>query len=85
MGDVGVPELLLILGIVLLLFGPQKLPGMGKAIGQAIREFKKALQAEPPEDAPTSPPPEPAARREQRTSPTRRGPVHGGPSRDRQG
>ncbi len=49
MGDVGVPELLLILGIVLLLFGPQKLPGMGKAVGQAIREFKKALHEEPPE------------------------------------
>ncbi len=61
MGDVGVPELLLILGLVLLLFGPQKLPGMGKAIGQAIREFKKALQEELPEDAPESPPPEPEA------------------------
>ncbi len=44
MGSVGTPELLLILVIFLLLFGPQKLPEFGKSLGRAIREFKKASQ-----------------------------------------
>ena len=39
-------ELLLILIVVLLLFGPNKLPDMAKAIGQALNEFKKAANPE---------------------------------------
>lgn len=42
MGSVGTPEILLILLIALLVFGPQKLPELGKAMGRAVREFKKA-------------------------------------------
>ncbi len=42
MGSVGTPEILLILVIALLLFGPQKLPELGKSLGRAIREFKRA-------------------------------------------
>ncbi|MBI4733894.1 MAG: twin-arginine translocase TatA/TatE family subunit, partial [Rubrobacteridae bacterium] len=38
----GPTELLIILGIVLLIFGPKKLPEMGKAIGQSIKELRKA-------------------------------------------
>ncbi len=38
---IGVPELLLVLGIALLIFGPSKLPKLGKAIGQTIGNFKK--------------------------------------------
>jgi len=41
--NLGMTELLLILGIVLLLFGPSKLPGLGKSLGEAIRGFKKGL------------------------------------------
>ena len=37
-----VPELVLILIIGLVVFGPGKLPGVGKALGQSIREFKSA-------------------------------------------
>ena len=44
MGSVGTPEILLVLVIALLLFGPQKLPELGKSLGRAIREFKKASQ-----------------------------------------
>jgi sec-independent protein translocase protein TatA len=41
-------HLLLILGIVLLLFGPSKLAGLGKGLGDGIRGFKESLQeAEP--------------------------------------
>ena len=38
----GPTELIIILAIVLIIFGPKKLPEMGKAIGQSIRELKKA-------------------------------------------
>ncbi|MCZ6681475.1 MAG: twin-arginine translocase TatA/TatE family subunit [Candidatus Poribacteria bacterium] len=42
MGQLGGWELLIILFIVLIIFGPKKLPEMGRAIGKAIREFKHA-------------------------------------------
>ncbi|MGI6193296.1 MAG: twin-arginine translocase TatA/TatE family subunit [Christensenellales bacterium] len=38
---IGVTELLVILAIVLLIFGPTKLPQLGKAIGQTLSGFKK--------------------------------------------
>ena len=44
LGDIGLPELLVIFVIILVLFGPGKLPDVGKAIGEALRGFKKALQ-----------------------------------------
>ncbi len=37
-------EILLILAIALLLFGPRKLPELARGLGQAIREFKQAMQ-----------------------------------------
>ena len=43
-GKIGVPELLLILVIALVIFGPAKLPEIGKSLGKSIREFKKATQ-----------------------------------------
>jgi len=56
LGDIGLPELLVIFIIILVLFGPGKLPDMGKAIGEALRGFRKAFQepdraiVEPPHD-----------------------------------
>lgn len=44
MFDVGVPELLLILVIGLVFFGPGKLPEVGKAIGKSLKEFKNASE-----------------------------------------
>jgi sec-independent protein translocase protein TatA len=41
-----VPELLVILGISLVVFGPGKLPEVGKAVGKSIQEFKKAMSTE---------------------------------------
>ena len=43
MGSLGMPEILLILVIALIVFGPRKLPELGSSVGQAIREFKKAM------------------------------------------
>jgi len=40
-GNIGVPELLVILAIALLIFGPKKLPEVGRSIGRALREFRR--------------------------------------------
>ena len=44
MGDVGIPELLLISFVILLLFGGQKLPEIARSLGKSIGEFKKAMK-----------------------------------------
>ena len=45
-GGIGIPELLLIFGILLLLFGAKKLPEIGKGLGEGIRSFKNSLSGE---------------------------------------
>ena len=40
--NIGIPELILILVIALVIFGPGKLPEIGKAVGKSIREFRSA-------------------------------------------
>jgi TatA/E family protein of Tat protein translocase len=42
MPNIGFPELILILIIALLIFGPKKLPEIGKSLGKAISELKRA-------------------------------------------
>lgn len=44
MPSLGLPELLIILFIALIVFGPKKLPEMGRALGTSIKEFKKATK-----------------------------------------
>ena len=44
MFGLGMPELILILIIALVVFGPSKLPEMGSAVGKTIREFRKSMQ-----------------------------------------
>lgn len=44
-GKLGTTELLLILAVALLIFGPTKLPKLGKAIGQTIGNFKRSSAA----------------------------------------
>lgn len=42
MGQIGMPELIVILLVVIILFGARKLPEIGNALGKAIREFRKS-------------------------------------------
>jgi len=44
MGDIGIPELLVIFGIALLIFGPRKIGELGKGLGDGIRHFKSAMR-----------------------------------------
>jgi TatA/E family protein of Tat protein translocase len=43
-GNIGPTELIVILVIALLVFGPKKLPEIGRSIGKAVREFKKTSE-----------------------------------------
>ena len=42
MFNIGVPELLIILAVALIVFGPRKLPEIGRTLGKALGEFRKA-------------------------------------------
>jgi len=61
---IGVPELLIIFAIIVLLFGASRLPGLGKSVGQSIRDFKTGLSGDDEEEPkklenkpPDNPPP----------------------------
>ena len=45
-GKLGLPEIILLVGIALLLFGPSKLAGLGKSLGEGMRNFKTAMKEE---------------------------------------
>lgn len=57
-GSLGMPELIVILVVALVVFGPSKLPDLGKSLGEAIRGFKKAINESDkvPLDNPENPP-----------------------------
>ncbi len=53
LSNIGVPGLILILVIALVVFGPSKLPEIGKAVGSSLKEFKKATKELAKDDEPT--------------------------------
>ena len=66
----GVPELLIILAVVLLLFGGARLAGIGKSTGRAIKEFKEETKGLKESDKDRSRTPGPRRPRWPRTRPT---------------
>ena len=46
MGRLGLPELLVILAIIVVIFGANRLPGLGRGIGDAIRGFKEGIKTD---------------------------------------
>ena len=47
MGRIGLPELLIVLAIIVLIFGANRLPELGRGIGRGIRNFKDATKDGP--------------------------------------
>jgi len=43
MGPIGLPELIIVLVILLVIFGPKRLPGLGRSLGSGMREFKDSI------------------------------------------
>jgi len=43
-GNIGLPEMMIIMVVALLVFGPKKMPEIGRSIGKAMREFKKSTE-----------------------------------------
>lgn len=54
MAGLGVPELLIILLIVVVLFGASRLAGVGAALGSSVREFKKGVRDDPDDVTPST-------------------------------
>jgi sec-independent protein translocase protein TatA len=54
-GHLGVPELLIILLIVIIIFGASRLPQLGKGLGQGLKNFKDSVRPEEPREK--TPPP----------------------------
>jgi sec-independent protein translocase protein TatA len=49
-GFIGLPELLVLAVVVLLIFGPKRLPEMGRSLGHGMREFKDSITGKTPPD-----------------------------------
>ena len=59
MGGLGFPEMMVVLVIALIIFGPKKLPQLGEGLGKAIKSFKQGMRegvADEPEVKRTDPP-----------------------------
>jgi sec-independent protein translocase protein TatA len=52
MPNIGLPEILIVLAIALIVFGPKRLPEMGRSLGRGIREFKDSITGNDEDDEP---------------------------------
>jgi sec-independent protein translocase protein TatA len=53
-GWIGLPELLILLVVVLIFFGPKRLPEMGRSLGRGMREFKESVTGNDRDDEPAA-------------------------------
>jgi sec-independent protein translocase protein TatA len=53
-GWIGLPELLILLVVVLIFFGPKRLPEMGRSMGRGLREFKESVTGSAGDDTPAA-------------------------------
>ena len=53
-GWIGLPELLILLVVVLIFFGPKRLPEMGRSLGRGLREFKESVTGNDRDDEPAA-------------------------------
>jgi sec-independent protein translocase protein TatA len=84
MGGIGIPELAIVLLIVLVIFGPKRLPQLGRQLGSGMREFKDSITSRDKDDEEV-PALEPAPQRAAdpvRAEPARAETVHAEPVRD---
>ena len=51
LSNIGIPGLIIILVLALIIFGPKKLPELGKAVGQTLKEFKNSTRERVNDDA----------------------------------
>ena len=82
MGSLGVPELIIIFVVALIVFGPKKLPELGKSLGKGLAEFRRAsnelkstieeevraIEAEPPAHHSSEPKPQPDSKTNSETN-----------------
>jgi sec-independent protein translocase protein TatA len=50
MPNIGIPELLIVLVVVLIIFGPKRLPQLGRSLGGGMREFKDSVSGKTKDD-----------------------------------
>ena len=68
LGGIGIPELLIILVVILLIFGPKNLPKLGSALGKTVKNLRDGMEGAPDieveeEEPEPEPEPEPKKRR----------------------
>jgi sec-independent protein translocase protein TatA len=49
-GNIGLPEILVVLVIALIIFGPKRLPELGRSLGRGIREFRSSISGSGDDD-----------------------------------
>jgi sec-independent protein translocase protein TatA len=54
-GNIGLPEILVVLVIALVIFGPKRLPELGRSVGKGIREFRSSIAGNDDDDDPPKP------------------------------